>query len=76
MKASVDMEDWKWGRLATIAEFRKTTIGELVAEGIEIILDRDRDRLRELGQDLRSARDGGYRAPRSGSLSSRLGVTE
>lgn len=53
---TVQMPTWVWGRLATIASFRGVTTGDLVAEGISLILDRDGDRIRELKAELSTER--------------------
>lgn len=65
----VTMPDWMWGRLATIADYRKIPIGELIARSLSAVVEKDPDRFGQLRAEIHAARTGGFRTPHS-SLSS------
>lgn len=61
----VTMPDWMWGRLATIAEYRNTDIGTLIASALSKVVEKDPDTLGQLRAEIHAARVGGYRIPHS-----------
>ncbi len=74
----VTVPTWVWGRLATIAANRKTTVAALVADAVADIVNGTEDvrtprrvhlpgndRLEQLRAELRAARLDGYRPPRT-----------
>ena len=62
-KVEVTLPDWAWGRLATIADNRRTTVGQIIRNAINDVLWTDDARLDELTAELRAARAGGWYAP-------------
>ncbi len=61
----VTMPDWMWGRLATISEFRKVPISELIAGALTKVVEKDPDALGELRAEIHAARVAGFRMPHS-----------
>ncbi|AAT90033.1 hypothetical protein ATY41_02785 [Leifsonia xyli subsp. xyli] len=52
----VTIPTWVWGRLATIAEHRGVTVGDLIADGVMAVLGADPGRLGELEMELNKRR--------------------
>lgn len=61
----VTMPDWMWGRLATIAEFRKVPIADLIARALTSVVEKDPDRFGQLRTEIHAARVAGFRTPHS-----------
>ena len=61
---AVEVPDWVWGRLASIADTEKRTVGDLVADQILLLLGENPQlsQLEILQRELVLARRAGYRA--------------
>lgn len=49
----VTLPEFAWGRLATIADHRNTTIAQLIADGIRVVLETDQGRLQQLTAEVK-----------------------
>jgi hypothetical protein len=53
LKVPVDLPDFVWGRLLTIAEHRNVMVADLVEAALLDVMASDTDRLGELDSELR-----------------------
>jgi hypothetical protein len=67
----VTMAVFQWGRLATIADHRGTSVADLVASAIERELAEDPHRLQQLSAEVTAARRSGFRVPTRGAPADR-----
>lgn len=51
-RETVELPEWVWGRLATIADHRGVHVADLIADGIYHVLGKDPARLAQLQTEL------------------------
>ena len=61
---TVQLPDWIWGPLASMADRRHVQVGDIIADAILDKVGPKPSPLEQLQDELRAARKSGYRAPR------------